>query len=97
MYQSHKHNSFYFTKAKTYKQKATYAQIVVSYRPQKEDPYQVWITFGGDKIDYAGETFTPNDNITTAKCLFNSVISTKFAKFLGLNIKDFYLNTDMDE
>ena len=81
---------------KSTNKKATYDHIVVSYRPQKEYPYWVQITVGGDKIHYAGETFTPNADITTAKCSFNSVISTKFAKFLGLDINDFNLNTTMD-
>ena len=43
-YQRHKHNSFHFTKSKNYGEKATCARIVFSYRPQKEDPYQVQIT-----------------------------------------------------
>ena len=42
-----------------------------------------------------GETFTPNADITTAKCLSNSVISKNKSKFLGLDIKDF--KTDMGE
>ena len=96
-YQRHKHNSCHFTKAQTYEQKATYAQIVVSYRPQEEYPYRVQITVGGDKTHYAGETFTQNNDITTAKCLFSSVISAKFTKFLGLDIKYFYLNINMEE
>ena len=49
------------------------------------------------KKHYAGETFTPNADINIAKCLFSSVISTKFTKFLDLDIKDFYLNTNMDQ
>ena len=69
----------------------------VSYRPQKEYPFGVQITVGGDKIHYAGETFIPNYDITTSKCLFKSVISTEFSKSLGLNTKEFYLNTNMDE
>ena len=35
-------------------------------------------------------------SITTAKLLFNSIISTPNAKFMGINIKDFYLNTEME-
>ena len=69
--------------------KSTYTQTVVSYRPQKEDPYRVWITVGGDKFNYAGETFTQNAVITTSKCLFNSAISTNFSQLLGLDTKDF--------
>ena len=51
----------------------------------------------GNKINYAGEKFMPNYNITTDKFLFNSLISTKFSKFLGLDIKDFCLDNTMDE
>ena len=49
------------------------------------------------KIHCVGEAFTPNADITTAKCLFDSVINTKFSKFLGLGIEYFYLDTNMDD
>ena len=77
--------------------KATYARIVSEYRAQKADPYRIRITVGGDQIHYAGETFTPNADITTSKVLFNSIISTPGAKFMTIDIKDFYLSTDMPE
>ena len=77
--------------------KATYARIVANYRPQKADPYRIRITVGGDKLEYAGETYTPNADITTAKILFNSVISTPGGRFLGADLKDFYLGTEMEE
>jgi hypothetical protein len=75
--------------------KATYARIVANYRPQKADPYHIRITVGGDQLIYAGETFTPNADITTAKTLFNSVLSTQDGRFLGIDLKDFYLGTDL--
>ena len=31
-----------------------------------------------------------------AKCLFNSVVSTPGAKFMSIDIKDYYLNTPMN-
>jgi len=34
--------------------------------------------------------------MTTAKILWNSVISTKDAKFMTIDIKNFYLNTPLD-
>ena len=86
-----------FHQIKNLWKKLTYDWTVVSYRPQKEDPYRFQITVWGDKIHYAGETFASNADIITIKWLFNSVISTKFAKLLDLDIKDFYLNTNMDE
>jgi hypothetical protein len=34
--------------------------------------------------------------MTTVKCLLNSVVSTPDAKFMTLDISDFYLNTPME-
>ena len=39
---------------------------------------------------------TPTSSILTIKPLLNSIISTPGAKFLGLDLKDFYLSTPMD-
>jgi hypothetical protein len=40
---------------------------------------------------------TKTADLTTAKILFNSVLSTPGAKFLGIDIKDFYLGTPMKD
>jgi hypothetical protein len=74
----------------------TYGRIVVSVRPQKAEPYRTRLTVGGDRIDYPFEVSTPTADLTTAKLLFNSVVSTPGAKFLVTDIKDFYLNTAME-
>ena len=39
---------------------------------------------------------TPTANLLTVKLLINSIVSTSGVKFLGLDLKDFYLNTPMD-
>ena len=39
---------------------------------------------------------TPTSDLLTVKLLLNSVISTPGAKFMTLDIKDFYLNTPME-
>jgi hypothetical protein len=57
----------------------TYARIVVDYRPQKDDPNRVRITVGGNLINYPGELTTRTANLTTAKILWNSIISTPSA------------------
>ena len=75
----------------------TYAWVVVDFRPQKEDLNRVRITAGGNLIKYAGELTTRTADLTTAKMLWNSVISTDGAKFMGLDIGDFYLETPMEE
>jgi hypothetical protein len=74
----------------------TYGRIVVSVRPQKTEPYRTRLTVGGDSISYPFEVSTPTADLTTAKLLFNSVVSTPNAKFLVTDIKDFYLNTTME-
>jgi hypothetical protein len=77
--------------------KATYLRFVSNYRPSKVDPYRVQWTVGGNMIEYAGNTSTPTANLTTAKLVFNSVVSTPNAEFATGDISDFYLFTDMDK
>ena len=67
----------------------TYANIVVDYRPQKDDPHRVRITAGGNLIIYPGELTTRTADITTSKILWNSVLSTKNAKYKCPDIKCF--------
>jgi len=46
-------------------------------------------------VDHKGDCKTKTADLSTAKMLFDHVISTPDAKFVTLNIKDFHLNTDM--
>jgi hypothetical protein len=73
----------------------TYARIVVDYRPQKDDPNQVQITVGGNLINYPGELTTRTADLTTAKILWNSTISTPGARFACADIENMYLQTPM--
>ncbi len=54
-------------------QPPTYAKVVVAYRPQKEDPYQIRIAAGGNLISYPGELTMCTANMMTAKLHWNSV------------------------
>ena len=75
----------------------TYGRIVIDFRPQKADPNTVGITAGGNLIkDYPGELTTRTADLTTSKILWNSILSTKGAKFMGLDIKSFYLTATLD-
>ena len=74
----------------------TYTRIVVDYRPQKEDPNRVRITVGGNLIDYPGELTTRTADLTTAKILWNSTLSTPGAKFSAADVGNFYLATPLD-
>jgi hypothetical protein len=74
---------------------ATYAKYVCEYKPHKQEQERTRITVGGDRIDYPGEVATKSADITTIKCLLNSVVSTKNGRFATADVKNFYLNTPM--
>jgi hypothetical protein len=76
--------------------KPTYLRVVADFRPQKADPYRIRYTAGGDRIDYPGITTTPGAEMTTVKLHLNSTISTDNARFMCTDVKDFYLNTEME-
>ena len=73
-----------------------HSRIVVDYCPQKQEPHCTWLTVGGNIINYLWEVATPTADISMAKLLFNSPISTPGAKLFGVDIKNFYLNTPLD-
>jgi Reverse transcriptase (RNA-dependent DNA polymerase). len=75
----------------------TYARIVSDIRPQKDDPNRIRITVGGNLLHYDHDTGTPSADLTTTKLFLNSVISSDHARFITLDVKDFYLNTPMPE
>ena len=77
-------------------QAVTYTRIAVDYRPQKADPNRIRITVGENLIDYPGKLTTRTADLTTSKLLWNSVISTKDARFMGIDIRNFHLGTAME-
>ena len=70
-----------------------YGCNVVGYQPQKLEPNCTRLKICGNQIDYPWEVATPTDNLTMAKLLFNSTISTPGAQFFGIDVNFFYLNT----
>ena len=74
----------------------TYARIVADYRPQKNDPNRVRIAAGGNLLMYPEELSTQTSDLITTKILWNSVLSTKGAKFMAINMKNICLGTPMD-
>jgi len=81
---------------KNYKGKYTYARVCLDHRPQKEDPYRIRVTAGGNLIKYIGKLPVRTDNITTSKLQWNSVISTKNARYMCIDLKNFYLTANLD-
>jgi hypothetical protein len=77
-------------------QPPTYAKVVVAYCPQKEDPYRVRITAGGNLLNYPRELTTCTADMTTAKLHWNSVLSTSKVQYMCLDIGNFYLRATLD-
>ena len=75
--------------------KATYARFVCSVRPQKKEPNRTRMTVGGNLIEYDGDVYTRTAGMTTSKLLWNSIISTKGARCMCMDIKNFYLGTPL--
>ena len=75
----------------------TYGRLVCDIKENKTETRRTRLTVGGNLLDFAGLLSTPTATVTTAKCLFNSVISTTGAKCIIADVKNFYLNNDLPE
>ena len=75
----------------------TYTRFVCSYRPQKAEPYRTRITVGSNLIDYPGNLSMKVADMTTFKILVNSTLSIPGARWLGLDVKNYYLGTPMED
>ncbi len=74
----------------------TYGLITTLIRPEKLDELnRTRLVAGGDRVHYPGDAGTPTADLLTVKLLLNNIISTPNAKFMTMDIKDFYLNTPM--
>ena len=71
----------------------TYGSFVCSVQPEKKEKNRTRFTVGSDHINYPGAV--PTADMLVAKILFNSVVSTKGAQFMTIDISDFYLMTPL--
>ena len=74
------------------RKKVTHCKIVYKMKPEKEEKERTRFTVGGNLLDFTGNISAPIALFTTAKCVFNSVVSTPGARCLLAEIKHFYLN-----
>ena len=74
----------------------TYGRIVTKIRPQKAETHRNRLTMGGNLINLPGDVTTPTADLITSKLIFNTVLSTKNAKFMCADIANFYLNNPMN-
>jgi hypothetical protein len=73
----------------------TYGQFVCTVQPEKAEPNRTRFTVGGGRINYPGKVATPTAEMLVAKMLFNSVISTRGAWFMTMDISNVYLMTPL--
>jgi hypothetical protein len=69
---------------------------VVDIHINKAETHLVRLTVGDNLIKYPGDVSTFSADLTTSKCLWNSTISTEGARYMCLDVKNFYLGTLMD-
>ena len=73
----------------------TYGQFVCLVQPEKSEMNCTRFVVGGDQINYPGAVATPTPEMLVAKLLFNSIISTKDARFMTMDISNFYFMTPL--
>lgn len=59
--------------------KPTYGKNFVNKQPEKAEVHQTQLIVGGNLINYPGDKSTATADLTTAKILFNSILSTEHA------------------
>ena len=75
----------------------TYGSFVCNVRNYKPKKNRTRLVFEGDRINHPGEVATPTADMLVAKTLFNSVVSTRNAKFMTMDISYFYLMTPLKQ
>jgi hypothetical protein len=63
--------------------------------PEKDKPNRTRFTVSSDRVNYPGEVATPTSDMLVAKILFNSIILMRGARFMMIDISNFYLMTPL--
>lgn len=76
----------------------TYARFVCTYRPKKKEKNRTRLTVGGNLLtDYEGDVATDTVGLEIIKLHWCSMLSSKGARYMTMDIGNFYLNTDLDQ
>jgi hypothetical protein len=90
---------FFIPKDKVLRARAkdvTYGLITCLIKLEKTyEPNRTRLLAGGDRVHYPFDAGTPTAALLNLKILIYSVISTSWARFFTINIKNFYLCTHM--
>ena len=65
---------------------AAHTRMLAEFRPQKPDPHRIQINVGGSKISVDYDTGTPTADLSTAKILINSTLSTRGEQWDGFDL-----------
>jgi hypothetical protein len=65
----------------------TYADPVIDYCPQKDNPHQIQIMAGGNLINYDAKASMQTTDLDIAKLHWNSVVGMENARYMCLDIK----------
>ncbi len=77
-------------------QDITYVKFICEYKPNKEEKERTRLAVGGDRVNYPDEVGTPTANLLLIKTHLNSVILMPAARYMTIDISNFYLNTPME-
>jgi hypothetical protein len=77
-------------------QDITYVKFVCEYKPNKEEKERTRLAVGGDRVNYPDEVGTPTADLLLIKTHLNSVILMPAARYMTMDISNFYLNTPME-
>ena len=69
--------------------------MVYDYRLLKAEKYRCRLVVGGNKLPYTEDSAAPAANLLETKLLLNSTISQKTAKFMTIDISNFFLSSTM--
>ena len=76
---------------------ADHIRMVANFRPQKPDSHRIRITVGGSKISVNYNIGTLTSDLSTAKILINSTLSTWGARWAGFDLMNMYLNKNLKD
>ena len=72
--------------------KFTYSRIFCDIWPHKKETHRVQLTVRGDTLTFFGPVSTPIIDLITSKLHWKRFISIPGAKYLVVNVNNFYLN-----
>jgi len=74
----------------------TYGRFVCTFRPDKAEHNRTRLTVGGNRLAYDGDVSTDTAGLELIKIHWQSVLSTPNARYMTMDISNFYLNTELD-